>query len=333
MITPQTNTTLETIAQVIRDHESFAVCGHVNPDGDCLGSQLALVSALKTLGKDVVGLLASDDPIDRNLRFLPGSENLISADRYEDSPEVFIAVDVPTVERLGQAGAVHDRAKLTITIDHHRNDGSMAQYNYVDPDAAAACILIWELLGYLNVRNQEVALDTLTGLITDTGRFSYQNTDSHAFTAAAEMVSHGASPSLITREFFQNRSEASIELELRMLERRIYSANTEFVYSYLLQSDFKECCAIKADAEALIDTLRSIAGVRVALILRENEQGEIRGSLRAKDDTDVAQVARHFGGGGHKAAAGFTFKGSMDQALIEVPSVVVETCFNQGDHA
>ncbi len=333
MITPQTNTTLETIAQVIRDHESFAVCGHVNPDGDCLGSQLALVSALKTMGKDVVGLLAKDDPIDRNLRFLPGLDNLIFADNYEGTPDVFIAVDVPTVERLGNAGAVHDRAAVTITIDHHRNDTSMAQYNYVDPDAAAACILIWELLGYLDVRNEEVALDTLTGLITDTGRFSYQNTDSHAFKAAAEMVSYGASPALVTREFFQNRSEASIALEQRMLERRTYATNTEFVYSHLLKSDFEECSAIKADAEALIDTLRSIAGVRVALILRENEQGEIRGSLRAKDDTDVAQVARHFGGGGHKAAAGFTFKGSIEEALKEVPRVVIAMCFAQGDHA
>lgn len=330
MITPQTNTTLQKISEVITSHNSFAVCGHVNPDGDCLGAQLALQRALSMLGKSVVGLLAKEESIDHNLRFLPGSGELVFADEYSDVPDVFIAVDVPSLERLGAAAAVHDRAGLTITIDHHAYDTSMAQYNYVDPDAAATCILIWDLLGLLNARDEQSALDTLTGLITDTGRFSFQNTDARAFSAASEMVSYGASPSLITREFFQNRREASIALEQRVLERRIYRENNTFVYSYLLQSDFEECEAIKADAEPLIDTLRCISGVRIALILRENDKGEIRGSLRAKDDSDVAQVAVFFGGGGHKAAAGFTFKGTMEQALEKIPQTVSELCFGRG---
>lgn len=331
MITPQTNTTLSEIAEVLAEHNSFAICGHVNPDGDCLGAQLALESGLKSLGKSVVGLLAKDDPIDQNLRFLPGSGDLLFAGNYGETPEVFVAVDVPSLERLGAASAVHDRASITITLDHHAYDHSMAQYNYVDPDAAATCILVWDLLGYLDVRNGEVALDALTGLITDTGRFSYQNTDARAFSAAAEMVSHGASPALVTREFFQNRREASINLEQRALERRMYCENNAFVYSYLLMSDFDECHAIKADAEPLIDALRSISGVRVALMLRENDQGEVRGSLRAKDDTNVAQAAAFFGGGGHRAAAGFTFKGTMEEALVKVPEVVSATCFSRGE--
>lgn len=329
MPTLQTNTSLSEIAERFSALDDFVICGHINPDGDCLGSQLALCHALRAMGKTAHCVLAKADPIEANLKFLPGVEEMEVASEYRGPVSVFIAVDVPTVERIGLASELQSKASVRFTIDHHATDGSMSEYNYVDPESPSASMLIWEVCKYLGSITPQVAQCALTGLVTDTGRFSYQNTNSRAFACAAEMMEAGANPTQISREFFQSRSLASMKLEGIMLDRMKLLCEGSFVYSYLNNDDFDECGAIKADAEALIDTLRNIRGVRVALILKQMVAGEVRGSLRAKDDdTDVAQVARYFGGGGHKAAAGFTFKGSLDEALGEVPAEVIKRCFS-----
>lgn len=329
MPTPQTNTSLSEIAERLKALDDFVICGHINPDGDCLGSQLALCHALRGLGKKAHCVLAKPDPIEANLRFLPGTEEMVPASQYQGPAKVFIAVDVPTVERVGTAAELQAAAEVRFTIDHHASETTMSEFNYVDSDSPSASMLVWEVCKHLGGVSAEVAQCALTGLITDTGRFSYQNTNAYAFTCAAQMMDAGASPTQITREFFQNRSLASMELERIVLDRMEFRFDGAFVFSYLYQADFEACNAIKADAESLIDVLRSISGVRVALILKENESGEIRGSLRAKDDsTDVAQVARAFGGGGHKAAAGLTYKGTLSEALVSVPTEVQRQCFS-----
>ncbi len=327
MLTPQSNTTLTEIAQRLNEFQTFAICGHVNPDGDCLGSQLALYHALVSKGKDVVCLLAKDDPLSEDFMFLPGIETMIPAQEYTDTPDVFIAVDVPTRERMKDAAPCAERTAFTITIDHHVNPEAVSLLNYVDPDSPSASLLIWKLVKEMDAQSQEVALCALTGLITDTGRFSFQNTTPEAFIVAAEMVEMGASLSLISNEVFQSRSLPSLLLERIVLDRLSLSCDGKFSCSYLSLEDFETCKATKADAEVLIDTLRGIRGVQVALILKESTDNEVRGSLRAKDDTDVSVVARLYDGGGHKAAAGFTFKGSLDEAVAEVPEAVRKYCF------
>lgn len=328
MPTPQTNTTLSAIAQCFAELDDFVICGHVNPDGDCLGSQLTLMHGLHAAGKRAVCLLAKPDPIDANLAFLPGIDEMVPAASYDGPVGAFVAVDVPTVERIGQAAALHDGAPVRFTIDHHAADVAMAEYTFVEPESPSASMLVWDIVRMLDAVTPDAALCALTGLITDTGRFAYQNTTPAAFRAAAEMMEAGASPALVNREFFQNRSLPSLALERLVLERMEISEDGGFVVSYLDQADFDAVGAIKADVEPLIDSLRSVRGARVALILRENNDHEVRGSLRAKDDhTDVAAVARRFGGGGHTAAAGFTFKGSLAEARVEVPRVVRELCF------
>ncbi len=329
MLTPQSNTTLSEVAQRLNEFQTFAICGHVNPDGDCLGSQLALWHTLTSLGKEAVCLLATDDAVEENLSFLPGIEAMIPGFLYDKTPEVFIAVDVPTQERMKSAAPVAKRAALSITLDHHANPYAVSDLNYIDPDSPSASMIVWELIKLLTRPSREAALCALTGLITDTGRFSYQNTTAEAFVAASEMVSCGASPALVTREVFQNTSIPSLKLERILLDRLTFFCDGEFSFSYLNEKDFESCGAIKADAEALINILRDIKGVRVALILKEIDENTIRGSLRAKDNTDVSVVARSYDGGGHKAAAGFTFHGSIEEAVKQVPKAVETYCFGR----
>lgn len=327
MLTPQSTTTLPEIAACLDTVDSIAICGHINPDGDCIGAQLALFYALQDRGKEVCVLLAKNDPIPHNLCFLPGIEFFVPAQECDKNFDCFIAVDVPTLERIGDAAQIQKNARITITIDHHAVESCMSMYNYVDPDMPAASLIVWDLLKEMKALNSKSALCALTGLMTDTGRFAYQNTTPGSFVAAAEMMELGADPALISREFFQNRRLASMELEKVMLDRMVFSHQGAFVSSYLLHEDFNRFDAVKADAEVLVDELRSIEGVKIALLLRESDGGSVRGSLRAKDSADVAQVARAFNGGGHVAAAGFTFYGTIYQALDDVSAKVTELCF------
>ncbi len=328
MLTPQSTTTLSEIAACLSTVDSIAICGHVNPDGDCIGAQLALFYALKQRGKEVTILLAKPDPTPHNLRFLPGVEYFVPAAQCNQVFDCFIAVDVPTRERIGDAAALQENARVTITLDHHATETSMSRYNYVDPDAPAASLIVWNLIKEMKALNSKSALCALTGVMTDTGRFAYQNTTPESFIAAAEMMELGADPALISREFFQNRRLASMELEKVMLDRMVFSHKGALVVSYLLHDDFNRFGALKADSEVLVDELRSIEGVKIALLLRESDGETVRGSLRAKDTADVAQVARVFSGGGHTAAAGFTYHGSIFEALDEVSAKIDELCFD-----
>lgn len=322
-VTPQTNVDLARIAQELAVRDDFVICGHVSPDGDCIGSQLALMHALRSRGKRVTCVLAKDEPIDVRLSFLPGADELIPAGLYEGTVGVFVAVDVPLRDRMGNAASsLLDRSSLSVTIDHHANDMAMTDLVYVDPQIASTTMLIWELAELLGADpSADVALCCYTGLVTDTGRFQYQNTDAAAMRAATHMVEAGVDPSAVSRAIFQNRSLASVRLEGLAVDRMRLGAQGSYVLSWLTRDDFSRCDATKADAEPLIDTLRSLRGVRLACMLRD--QGDsVRGSFRAKDDTDVAELARSLGGGGHRAAAGFTISGPIDEAVERIDALL-----------
>lgn len=324
-VTPQTNIDLKTMADKLLACDNFVISGHVSPDGDCIGSALALREALRQCGKTVTCVLVTDDAVDSNLRFLAGIDTLVPACEFTGEAETFIGVDVPLRSRMGAyVPALLDRCKTSFTIDHHAVDAPMCEWVYVDPDASSTTLLIWELVGYLGVdRSGAIAEACYTGLVTDTGRFQYQNTTPDAFAAAAEMACAGVDVAYVSRCLFQSRSLPSIELEARAIARMKMLHDDHVVMSWLTREDFEELHAIKADAEPVIDKLRSIDGVSVACILREQEDS-IRGSFRAKDNTDVAALARQLQGGGHRAAAGFTLNMPLDEAKAMVSSLLEE---------
>ncbi len=324
-VTPQTNTTLAQIAEVLKSHDDFVICGHVSPDGDCIGSQLGLAWALRSLGKRATCLLAKDEPIDERLAFLPGASDLVFAGRFQGVAKTFVSVDVPTRERIGEdAAALLDQCEASVTIDHHAVDSTMADFVYVNPDTASTTMLVWELAKLLGAdRTGKAAVCCYTGLVTDTGRFQYQNTDAAAMLAASQMVDAGADPAAVSRAIFQSRSLPSVRLEGAAVGRMRFGARGAYALSWLSRADFEAFGAVKSDAEPIIDALRSVLGVRVACMLRE--QGDVvRGSFRAKDDTDVAALARGLGGGGHKAAAGFTLSCGLQEAVAQVDAVLAQ---------
>ncbi len=314
--TSHTNTTLAAIAAEMLKCTSFALCGHVSPDGDCMGSALALTHALKACGKRVVCLSATDEPLDATLATLPGADEVVAAQHYDEDVEAFISVDVPTLLRIGDAVAVYKRATVTFSIDHHASETRMADWCYIDSDAASTTMLVWELIHCLGVKpSPDIAQCAYTGLMTDTGGFRFQNATGEVFALAAEMLGYGADPARAACDFFQNRSLASFALSrVAFQNMRLLGEDSSLVLAWISEADMQKTGATRADAEPIIDELRSIRGIRVACLLREHD-GTVRGSLRAKDTTNVARIAQMFGGGGNAAAAGCTLTVSLSDAI------------------
>jgi len=321
-ITPQSNATLEQIADVLRKAGSVMIAGHVSPDGDCVGSQLALACMLESMGKQVTCLLASEGPLDPTLEYLPRADRMVPASQELSVPDVFIAVDVPNQERMGLSARYHAASPCTVTIDHHAYDKRISDYTYVDPDIAATAMLVWDLACMLcdNVP-RDVATCCYAGLMTDTGGFRFQNANRDAFLAASEMVAAGADPAEAATQAYQNISLASMKLGFLTVDHALFVADGKGVVSWVTEDDMARLGAEKSDLEPLVDTLRSIRGVKVACMLREQD-GVVRGSLRAKDSTDVSAIARRHNGGGHIAAAGFTEKLPMDAVVKELASEI-----------
>lgn len=313
-VTPQTNATIADLAGIIRECDDFVICGHVGPDGDCFGSQLALFHVLKAMGKRATCVLVRDEEPAASLAFMPGMELMVPATSYDGPCKTFIGVDVPTRDRIGEAACrLLDRADVSITIDHHASDVTMCQHVFVDPDVAAAAMLVWDLAKLLvDEPPLDSAVCAYVGLVTDTGGFRFQNTDSRAFDVAAELVAYGVDPSVVATNVFQNRTMASLRLEALTVDRMLVICDGKASMSWVTNADLERFGADKSDVEPLIDTVRALDGTVVACMLREQD-GCVRGNLRAKDDTDVSELARQLGGGGHKAAAGFT----LDMPILD----------------
>ena len=301
----------------LRRATSVVICGHIRPDGDAIGSTLGMALALREAGIPAVPTLASRSTPPSTYAFLPGFALFVPAEDLA-APDVFVAVDSPNPERLGLAEPLMRAAKTVIVIDHHPDAGEYGVANILDSKSASAGELVWSLAKELDkTPSADVALCCYVGLITDTGRFSYDNTSAAAFTHAAEMVAAGVDPAETSKLVYQSRSQASLAIEARAMSRLTVANDGHVVYSWVTDQDFAELGVLSEEAESLPDAIRLLAGVEVAFLMRQAGD-EVRVNLRAKSGFDVGSVARRFDGGGHRAASGFTFAGTIEQLLPQL---------------
>jgi phosphoesterase RecJ-like protein len=305
---------LEETLRFLDEPRDVAICGHINPDGDSLGSALALAELLRLKGHTVTTLLANGHEAPELYEFLSGYD-FMSAKDYEGVPELFIAVDLPNRDRLGDAAEVLDRALDSLTIDHHPDFTGFTRLYLGDTRASATGLIIWRLITTSGVPiTREMAEYCYVALITDTGRFSFQNTTEEALVAAGEMIAAGVDPAAVSMKVYDSKSLASLKLDARLIARIRYAADGRVVYSWVTEDDFLELAVSRDETEGLPTILRSVKGTEVAILLRE-EGGRIRVNLRSKANCDVGAFARQFNGGGHRAAAGFTLDAtSLDEA-------------------
>ena len=312
----------EGVLTLIEGARTIAISGHTNPDGDALGSELALGLALRQARPDARAtmLLADDAPVPRVYRFLAGSGELVPASSYAETPDLFISVDAPSLERLHHAADVARRARTTAVIDHHPAASEFSDTVVRHPEAASASMLVLELMDVMGVAPTPAIADCLfCGLLTDTGRFQYQNADAAAFECAARLVRAGASPSTVSFEVYQSQRLEYLQLSALVVGRIATLAHGRVAYSYATNADLARFGVDHDECDGLIDLVREVDGVEVCLFCKEGRSSVVvRGSLRSKDEHDVSCVARRFGGGGHAAAAGFSFKGTVREALDAV---------------
>jgi phosphoesterase RecJ-like protein len=313
----QTSTDLQAVAAALREHDRFLVVTHENPDGDALGSLLATTLALRGLGKDVEMYLGGSGSLPREYAFM--QLDGLRRDLPDDLEErVLVAVDCAKADRIGPDPEPVERASLVIDIDHHHDNTRFGDLNLIVADASSTGEVLRDLIRALDIElTPELAEPLYIALVTDTGRFQYTNTTPKALRLAAELVEAGADVHEVFQQVYESVEFAKLKLLARALDRARVLEGGLIVVSHLLRKDFAEVGASEAYSEGIIDSLRAVEGAELAALIREppRDDGPTRRvSLRASvDELDVSAIARLFGGGGHRQAAGFSSDASIDE--------------------
>ena len=300
---------IDRILEVIREHQSFCIVGHVRPDGDCIGSQLGLALALQNEGKKVT--VWNHDSIPQKYKFL-NAAGLYEKPRTGQKFDCVIAADCASFERLGKAGECIGNRKIFINIDHHVSNTRYADINWVSPREPSTGELIFRLLKVARWPiTRPIADQLFTAVSTDTGSFQYPTTRPGTFHVGAELVTRGADLAKICDEVYQ-----SYPLSRARLLKHVYSTfqltdDNRIAWFWLRKGDFARTGAESDDTEGLIDHIRAIEPVVVACVFEELEPELTRLSLRSKSaEVNVSEIAKQFGGGGHPAAAGARIPGT-----------------------
>src|SRR5919204_1758238 len=316
MSSPQTTNDVKAVAQALRDHDRFLLVTHENPDGDALGSLLAMKLALEQLGKDVVMSLYGGAPLPGEYAFM-ALEGL-RRDWPEDAEaRVLLAVDCANESRIADP-SILQRAPLVVNVDHHHDNTRFGAVNLVVSKASSTGEVLRDVFIELGVRlTPEIAEALYIALVTDTGRFQYTNTTPKALRLAAELVEAGADVHRIFQGVYESVQFAKLKLLARALERAQVYEGGRIVVSYLLRTDFNALGVGEEYAEGIIDYLRAVDGAEMAATIREPPEppgADRRISMRAaSDELDVSLIARKRGGGGHRQAAGFSTSESIDE--------------------
>lgn len=303
----------------IRAAESVLIGTHLNPDGDALGSALGLSHYLDGIG--VANEVVCHHPAPKNLMFLPGVQRVRQVPKHEKHDLGFM-LDLDSLDRLGTTQPYFASCTRTMVIDHHVPMEKPGDVRIVDTTAPATAAILTGLLIAVGAElTPEMSTCLLTGIVTDTGSFRFRNTTPEAFQLAAVLLEHGGDINLVSEEIFQRKPLSSARLLGFALERLELEMEGHIAWSTLGYRDFEETGAKDEDTEGFVNEILSIDTVQMAAILREPKPGKVRCSLRSRANYDVAQVARIFGGGGHRNAAGCTLDAPIDEAA---QMVVVE---------
>lgn len=295
------------VVAALADASEVALATHVNPDGDALGSLLAIALGLTKLNKRVhPSLGASENKVPASYAFLPGVDRLVGADEVPPTP-TFVALDCGAADRLGDLEAVARASDCLINIDHHPGNESFGTLNVVVPTASSTAELVTRLLEDLGVAfNNDIATCLYVGVVTDTGRFQYENTSPDTLRLAADLIAYGVHVPSIALEVFESSPFGYLKLLGHVLERATLFEDERFVYSWITLADLEDTGTTLADTEKLIDAVRGTRDAEVAAVFKEQDDGKFRVSLRSKGPVSVGEIARAQGGGGHELAAGFT---------------------------
>jgi phosphoesterase RecJ-like protein len=297
---------LATAAALIGAAGRVALACHVAPDGDALGSMLALHHVLRGAGHASVAAFAGTQVTGPHYRELPGLDLLSDPLDYPPEPEVMVTLDCGSLGRLGDMAINAKSAKELIVVDHHVSNTRYGSIHLVDPKAAASAVVVTRLIDALGLPlNRDAAVCLYAGLVCDTGRFQYESTTTEAFDLARRLLEFDVPVARLNRILFEEHRLAYLRLVGAVLSRAEMVADKKFIWASVTEAELAECDVTLEETEGLIDFLRQAKEAEVSCVLKEAD-GHVRVSLRSLGHADVSAVAALFGGGGHRFAAGFT---------------------------
>jgi len=309
------------VIELIRNSSDIAVLSHIMPDGDNIGSSLGLCNALNKINKNAVFIL--DDDVPEIYKFLKGA-NDVKKPEFKNDFELVIVLDCGDRARLGSCEKYLEGKKV-INIDHHMSNTEFGLYNIVDTAASATSELVYKLIKSMDIPLDKDICDCLyTGIVTDTGQFQYSNTTDLTHEITADLIKHGVEAAKLYKAIYQNNSKAKMKLIGKAISSMKFYHRDKIASMVLTQEAFESIGAKDEDADGIINFARDIAGVEVALLLKEANDGRVKIGFRSKDFINVNEIAQQFGGGGHKRAAGATVEGELENIEELVVNAVIK---------
>jgi phosphoesterase RecJ-like protein len=316
--------TTSTPARQIRDEimrrQRFLLTSHARPDGDSIGSQLAMAFALDALGKQV--RIVNADPAPEHYQDFPGMDRIEIADRAPAEVDAVIVMECSDLTRTGVAGL---EGAFLINIDHHAGNRLYGAVNWHDESAAACGEMVFDLIRELGVPlTQEIATHVYLAILTDTGSFHHSNITPRTFDICRQTVEAGVNPAAMARRVFDSNSFGKLKLIGALLDSMELLDDGRLALLYMDDAMLDACNCTNNDTEGLINLPLTAREIQAVVFFKVGPTGEVRVSMRSKYDVDVRQVAGAFGGGGHKNAAGFTVTGSLEEVRPRIVELIVK---------
>ena len=322
------------IKKIIEENNNFLIISHERPDGDALGSVLAMKIALEKQGKKAIGFCA--DILPENFNFLPDVEKIKNdpkivdefVKKSSDSSKLskIILVDCSEIYRTGLKNL--KKENIALAIDHHPVVRPEAKLSIMEVETSSASEIIFDLFKKLDIEiNKDIATCLLTGIICDTGGFKHSNTSSKTLEISAELMKKGVRLNKITKKIFRSKNETTLKIWGRALARIQKDPKTGLAFSIITYDDLKECGASPEDLSGISNIISTAKEARFSLLLTEYEKGKLSGSLRSEEfkGVDVSQIAKLFNGGGHKFASGFKIEGSSKESFLKIKEKLAES--------
>ena len=318
--------TTQSIVEVIRQSRTVLITSHEGPDGDAIGSSLGLAAFLRAVGKEVVVHLA--DPVPELYRFLPGAEHVRSDIPDQDFDLAFV-LDVGEFRRAGKLFGAFTRIGQTINLDHHLTCENFGTYNLIDEQAAATGLLVWRIAkAYGFTADYATALCLYVAVLTDTGSFRYSNANREAFEAAGELVEQGGLNAWkVSEKLYESQPRKRLELLAMALPTLEFIRDGQAASLVVTLDMYAKTGASAELTDGFVNYPRSVAGVEVAIFLRQLDERTFKVGFRSKGAVNVAVLAQAFGGGGHHNAAGGTVEGTLDEVKRIVYQAVNEAAW------
>lgn len=306
--------TLDNILEEIDKAENIVILTHENPDGDAIGTALALYHALKQYGKNP-DIIIPEYP--RIFEFLPGVSEIKKESEIEKY-DLAVSVDCATIKMLNGFAKYFEDAKMRVSIDHHSTNTMFGDINFINPDAPACAQIMLVILEHFDINiDQEIGSCILTGIITDTGGFKYSGVTAETFEFVAWLLNKGVNVSKIYRQVLQIRTKANFELNRIASNRLEFLEGGRVAYTYITEEDEQKVGAQSGDHEGIVEVGRDIEGVEVSVFVRQTEKG-CKASLRSNEYVNVSDVCLLLGGGGHVRAAGCSMQCTVEQAKEKI---------------